>query len=268
MEQKSIFSFIFRNPGLITHILSSIYELIDIHKDDVSYNNISLNVSFIEIYNDRIYDLLVPPPSETWINRPYLKLYTSRDGQPMLQNLKEIDINNTEDGLNVLNEGLKSRTAAQTQLNIDSSRSHSIFTIKIYQNINGEKKLKSKFQICDLAGSERINRANSVGIRQKEAGQINSSLMHLMRCFDTLRHNQKHTVKKIVPFRDSKLTRLFQEFFVGENVGSISMIVNISTNPADYDETLYTLKYACLSSEIQAIPTKYLLIILIELIHI
>lgn len=174
-----------------------------------------------------------------------------------------------DDGINILNEGLKTRTAALTQLNIDSSRSHSIFNIKIYQNITDndgetERKLKSKFQICDLAGSERNTRTNSSGIRQKEAGQINSSLMHLMRCFDTLRYNQKHhQSKKMVPFRDSKLTRLFQEFFVGENVGSISMIVNISTDPADYDETLYTLKYACLSSDIQTLPTKYLLLFLL-----
>lgn len=77
-----------RNPGLISHILSSIYNLLEQHKGEVEYSNISIVVSFIEIYNDRIYDLLVPPPTETWINRPFLKLFTTKDGKPLLSGLK------------------------------------------------------------------------------------------------------------------------------------------------------------------------------------
>lgn len=89
-EQKSIYSNINnnRNPGLISHILSSIYNLLEQHKGEVEYSNISIVVSFIEIYNDRIYDLLVPPPTETWINRPFLKLFTTKDGKPLLSGLK------------------------------------------------------------------------------------------------------------------------------------------------------------------------------------
>lgn len=97
LEQKSIYFnefffnilfFLYRNPGLISHILTSIFSLLEQHKGEVEYSNISIVVSFIEIYNDRIYDLLVPPPTETWLNRPFLKLFTTKDGKPLLSGLK------------------------------------------------------------------------------------------------------------------------------------------------------------------------------------
>ena len=106
---------------------------------------------------------------------------------------------------------------------------------------------------CDLAGSERIKKTLNTGERQKEAGNINTSLMVLGRVIKDLRHNQ--TVKnakneRVVPYRDSKLTRLFQPFFKS-GLGQVSMIVNISQSPYLFDETLHVLKFSAIASKVQ-----------------
>ena len=109
----------------------------------------------------------------------------------------------------------------------------------------------SMLSFCDLAGSERIKKTLNTGDRQKEAGNINTSLLVLSRCIKALRHNQgikdakKHHV---VPFRDSKLTRLFQSYFTG--LGKCSMVVNISQNPYLFDESLQVCKFAAVASKV------------------
>ena len=104
---------------------------------------------------------------------------------------------------------------------------------------------------CDLAGSERIKKTLNTGERQKEAGNINTSLLVLGRVIKAIRHNQtiKETRKQqIVPFRDSKLTRLFQSFFTG--LGKASMVVNVSQSPYLFDETLQVLKFSAIASKV------------------
>ena len=109
----------------------------------------------------------------------------------------------------------------------------------------------SMLSFCDLAGSERIKKTLNTGERQKEAGNINTSLLVLGRCIKAIRHNQsiKETRKhQIVPYRDSKLTRLFQSYFTG--LGKASMIVNISQSAYLFDETLQVLKFSAIASKI------------------
>ena len=113
----------------------------------------------------------------------------------------------------------------------------------------------SMLSFCDLAGSERVRKAlNSERERQKEAGNINTSLLVLGRCIKAIRHNQtlKETKKhQVVPFRESKLTRMFQSFLVGH--GKASMVVNISQAPYLFDESLQvSVKYesTCITSQL------------------
>ena len=102
----------------------------------------------------------------------------------------------------------------------------------------------SMLSFCDLAGSERIKKTMNTGERQKEAGNINTSLLVLGRCIKAIRHNQmikdarKH---QIIPYRDSKLTRLFQSYFTGS--GKVSMIVNISQSSYLFDEVIYKISF-------------------------
>ena len=129
------------------------------------------------------------------------------------------------------------------RLNHNSSRSHCIFTIKMVRIADKDRPHMARVSMlsfCDLAGSERIKKTMNTGERQKEAGNINTSLLVLGRCIKAIRHNQmikdarKH---QIIPYRDSKLTRLFQSYFTGS--GKVSMIVNISQSSYLFDEVIY-----------------------------
>jgi kinesin family protein 20 len=146
---------------------------------------------------------------------------------------------------------------AATRLNHHSSRSHCIFTIKairVAETAKPHLARVSMLSFCDLAGSERVKKAGNTGERQKEAGNINTSLLVLGRCIKAIRHNQllkevrKH---QVVPFRESKLTRMFQSFLVGH--GKASMVVNISQAPYLFDESLQVLKFAAVASKVTVV---------------
>ena len=106
----------------------------------------------------------------------------------------------------------------------------------------------SKINLVDLAGSERIKKTLNMGLRQKEAGNINTSLLVLGRCIKAIRHNQNAKKQQVVPYRESKLTRLFQSFLSG--YGKASMIVNVSQAPYLFDEYMQVLKFAAVASRI------------------
>ena len=94
----------------------------------------------------------------------------------------------------------------------------------------------SQLSLVDLAGSERLNRTKNTGQRLREAGNINNSLMTLRSCLEILRENQLQGTNKMVPYRDSKLTHLFKNYFDGE--GQVRMVVCVSPRADDYDETI------------------------------
>ncbi|CAL4240543.1 unnamed protein product, partial [Meganyctiphanes norvegica] len=159
----------------------------------------------------------------------------------------------------VLHAGQKRRRIAHTRLNCESSRSHSIFSIRVVQgplDAQGEEVVTDKnsiiisqLSLVDLAGSERTNRTKATGDRLKEAGNINNSLMTLRSCIEVLRENQVNNTNKKVPYRDSKITHYFKNFFDGE--GKVKMIVCVNPKSDDYDETLPVMKFAELASEVQ-----------------
>jgi kinesin family protein 23 len=101
----------------------------------------------------------------------------------------------------------------------------------------------------DLAGSERTNRTKSIGQRLREAGNINNSLMTLRTCLEILRDNQLCRAKKVVPYRDSKMTLLFKRFFEGE--GQVEMIVCLNPSVKEYAETIHVMKFSEMTQEVQ-----------------
>ena len=164
--------------------------------------------------------------------------------------LRKKIVSETSEALSTAEEGLQNRAVAETVLNSDSSRSHSIFTIYIH-GLKGSSKRPGRYSIVDLAGSERSDRTKATGSRAREANKINSSLMHLIHCIRQMRWNQTHSnSQRIVPFRETRLTRLFQESFVGSRAGKIAMVVNASTEAGDFDETLHVLKNASLARSV------------------
>ncbi|XP_022106486.1 kinesin-like protein KIF23 isoform X2 [Acanthaster planci] len=242
-------------------------------------NNYSVYVSYIEIYNNYIYDLLEDTQSDG-ISQKQWQTPKSRDDNAIslqsktlredsnhnmyVANCTEIEAKNTEEAYGVFMKGQRRRKVAHTQLNTESSRSHSVFNIRLVQaplDPVGEEVLQDKEQVCvaqlslvDLAGSERTGRTQNSGDRLREAGNINASLMTLRTCIEVLRENQMSNTNKIVPYRDSKVTHLFKNYFDGE--GKVRMVVCVNPQAADYDETTHVMRFAEVTQEVQvARPT-------------
>lgn len=162
-----------------------------------------------------------------------------------IHGVTELEVKSVEDAIEAFSLGQKRKRMGHTILNSESSRSHSVFTIRLVQaptDNRGEYLLQDKrtiiasqLSLVDLAGSERTNRTKNTGQRLREAGNINNSLMTLRTCLEILRENQTAAVTRKVPYRDSKLTHLFKNYFDGE--GHVRMVVCVNPRAEDYDET-------------------------------
>ncbi|XP_069816132.1 kinesin-like protein KIF20A isoform X1 [Dendropsophus ebraccatus] len=214
-------------------------------------NQFSAWVSFFEIYNEYVYDLLDQFPTAKNQKRPALKICDDQLGTSYVKDLKWFNITSTEEACKILQIGNKNRSLASTKMNQQSSRSHSIFTIRLLKLNHGDDPGVlgvSEMSLCDLAGSERCNKTQTVGDRLKEAGNINNSLLILGKCIAGLKQSQNPKKTNYVPFRESKLTRLFQPFFCGK--GKACMIVNINQCASTYDETLHVMKFSAVAKQV------------------
>ncbi|ORY35365.1 P-loop containing nucleoside triphosphate hydrolase protein [Naematelia encephala] len=178
--------------------------------------------------------------------------------------LNEVRVRTREEALAVFRSGQRARQVFGTLANRESSRSHGIFTIKVVRIHNGapedpDSAQVSRLAIVDLAGSERTRNTGTTGDRLREAGNINKSLMVLGQCLEVLRSNQQKMAaptpagsKKrlaVVPFRHSKLTEIFQNFFVGD--GRAVMIVNVNPYDTGFDENAHVMRFSAVAREIQ-----------------
>ncbi|XP_014668542.1 PREDICTED: kinesin-like protein KIF20B isoform X2 [Priapulus caudatus] len=218
----------------------------------------SIWVSYTEIYNELVYDLLAPMATGMDRKRPSLKLAEDKSGNVYVKGLKEVKVNSADEAYKVLCIGKKNLQVATTKLNHSSSRSHCIFTVKILRVVDKDRPhvcRVSKLSFCDLAGSERYSKTQNTGQRLKEATNINTSLLTLGRCIHSLRFNQLHKDHpNMVPYRDSKLTKLLQSFFSGK--GKASMIVNVSPCASYFDETLHGLKFSAIAKQVTVQQVK------------
>ncbi|XP_047682072.1 kinesin-like protein KIF20B isoform X2 [Prionailurus viverrinus] len=210
----------------------------------------SVWVSFFEIYNECIYDLFVPVSSK-FQKRKMLRLSQDVKGYSFIKDLQWIQVSDSKEAYRLLKLGIKHQSVAFTKLNNASSRSHSIFTIRILQIEDSEMPRVmrvSELCLCDLAGSERSLKTQNEGERLRETGNINTSLLTLGKCINVLKNSEKSKFQQHVPFRESKLTHYFQSFFNGK--GKICMIVNISQCYFAYDETLNVLKFSAIAQKV------------------
>ena len=235
----------------------------DGHKVNVNEDyQYSVYVSYVEIYNNYTYDLLDAPKMDIVSGR--MKLTSKMLREDSYRNMYvhgavEVEVKSPEEALETFYKGQKQRRVAETQLNIESSRSHSIFTLKVVavpMDALGEDILSSphhlivsQLALVDLAGSERTARTGNTGARLQEASKINQSLMTLRTCIEVLRENQKTGGAKPVPYRDSRVTHLFRNFFEGD--GKVKMVVCINPRNSDYDENVNVMKFAELTQEVQ-----------------
>ncbi|XP_071410607.1 kinesin-like protein KIF20A isoform X6 [Pithys albifrons albifrons] len=225
---------------------------LDIHRTNMHQRTqASVWISFCEIYNEYVYDLLNVLSTSKTQRRRVLRICEDQEGNSYIKDLKWINVQSTEEACKLLKIGNKNRSFACTRMNEQSSRSHSIFSIRLLR-LTDEHQPRvlgvSEMSFCDLAGSERCNKTHVFGDRLKEAGNINNSLHILGKCIAALKQNQNPKMKpSYIPFRESKLTRLFQPFFCGK--GKACMIVNINQHASTYDETLHVMKFSAIARQ-------------------
>uniref|UniRef100_A0A3B3URX8 Kinesin family member 13A n=1 Tax=Poecilia latipinna TaxID=48699 RepID=A0A3B3URX8_9TELE len=228
-------------PGLIPRLCCSLFERV--HKEENEAHTFKVEVSYMEIYNEKVRDLLDPKGS-----RQSLKVREHKVLGPYVDGLSQLAVTNFEDIEVLMSEGNKSRTVAATNMNEESSRSHAVFSIIVTQTLydlqsgnSGEK--VSKMSLVDLAGSERVSKTGAAGERLKEGSNINKSLTTLGCVISALADQSAGKGKaKFVPYRDSVLTWLLKDNLGGNS--KTAMIATVSPAADNYEETLSTLRYA------------------------
>ncbi|RWS04489.1 kinesin-like protein KIF16B isoform X2 [Dinothrombium tinctorium] len=244
------------NEGLIPRICQQLFNRMDEgRKSGSSYRT---EVSYLEIYNERVKDLLGKNCDEKSLKvREHPKL------GPYVQSLSKHLVTDYSDVQELMTRGNAHRTTAATGMNDTSSRSHAIFTIAFSQasfSKDTPRETLSKVNLVDLAGSERANATGATGVRLKEGGHINKSLVTLGSVIKALaecsqNNNLGSSAKKpsFIPYRDSVLTWLLKDSLGGNS--KTVMIATISPADCNYSETLSTLRYANRAKNIINKPT-------------
>uniref|UniRef100_A0ABM5GGE1 Kinesin-like protein KIF21A isoform X2 n=1 Tax=Pogona vitticeps TaxID=103695 RepID=A0ABM5GGE1_9SAUR len=222
-----------------------------------------VNAQFLELYNEEVLDLFdTTRDIDSKNKKSNIKIHEDSAGGIYTVGVTTRNVNTESEMMQCLKLGALSRTTASTQMNVQSSRSHAIFTIHLCQTrvcspvdadnmtdnriisessqLNEFETLTAKFHFVDLAGSERLKRTGATGERAKEGISINCGLLALGNVISALGDKSKKVTH--VPYRDSKLTRLLQDSLGGNS--QTVMIACVSPSDRDFMETLNTLKYA------------------------
>ncbi|CAO2840014.1 unnamed protein product [Amaranthus hypochondriacus] len=237
------------DAGVIPRSVRRIFDILEDQQAEYS-----MKVSFLELYNEDLTDLLAPEECSKFIDdksKKPLALMEDGKGGVFVRGLEEEIVTTADEIYKILEKGSAKRRTAETLLNKQSSRSHSIFSITIHIKEftpEGEEMIKcGKLNLVDLAGSENISRSGAREGRAREAGEINKSLLTLGRCINALVEHSGH-----VPFRDSKLTRLLRDSLGGKTKTCI--IATIAPSVPCLEETLSTLDYAFRAKNIKNKP--------------
>ena len=237
--------------GIMPRAVSDLFKLLQKRKD----KEFRIQVSYIEIYNEEIRDLLG--------NREELKLHEDPVKGVLIQGIKELYIDNVDNFFDVLYKGNQKRTTGKTNSNETSSRSHALLKINIEnkdkEGPNASNISCGRFILVDLAGSEKNNSAlnnnindannNKNALRQQEGAKINQSLLNLGICINALASKSK-----FIPWRNSKLTHILKDYIGGN--AKVVMISTISPSLFCVDETLNTLNYSNRAKNITTIIKK------------
>ncbi|XP_055916351.1 kinesin-like protein unc-104 isoform X3 [Eupeodes corollae] len=229
--------------GIIPMICKDLFQRI--HDTETGELKYSVEVSYMEIYCERVRDLLNPK------NKGNLRVREHPLLGPYVEDLSKLAVTDYQDIHDLIDEGNKARTVAATNMNETSSRSHAVFTIFFTQRRHDEMtdlttEKVSKISLVDLAGSERADSTGAKGTRLKEGANINKSLTTLGKVISALAEiaskSKKSKKADFIPYRDSVLTWLLRENLGGNS--KTAMIAAISPADINYDETLSTLRYA------------------------
>lgn len=221
----------------------------DLYNRDKHY----LWVSFVEIYNEAIYDLLAPPEKRT-----KLRIREDSSGHVYVKGATQAFVRSGEEAYDVMVAGRHNLVVAATGIHAQSSRSHCIFTITMLTETEGGVRT-SCVRLCDLAGCERARATRNTGARMQESRAINSSLHVLERCLHMLRQKQRNRNDALVPYRESKLTRLLGTGLSGAKGEAVSIVVTLNPSPEYAHETKHVLSLATVAQDIQINNTTALI---------
>uniref|UniRef100_A0A3B5LTC1 Kinesin family member 7 n=1 Tax=Xiphophorus couchianus TaxID=32473 RepID=A0A3B5LTC1_9TELE len=246
--EANISSFRDEEQGIIPRAVADVFKLLD--ENDLT--DFSVRVSYLEVYKEEFKDLLEVKTASKDIH------IREDKGNIVLCGVKESEVEGLDEVLSLLESGNTARHTGSTQMNPNSSRSHTIFTLHMDQRrgstrlyatagSTGPQVLSSKFHFVDLAGSERILRTGNTGERLKESIQINSGLLALGNVIGALGDPKRKGSH--IPYRDSKITRILKDSLGGNS--KTLMIACISPSSSDFDESLNTLNYATRARNIQ-----------------
>ena len=244
-------------PGIIPQMNAEMFDRIAASTAENPDKLFLVTCSFMEIYNEVLYDLLDPTMGARGTNKSRKDSHIDVKEDPKLgvyvAGLQEIGVDTKEKIEKLMDQGNAARAVAATQMNATSSRSHSIFIIRLQQKevIAGQQKdVRATINLVDLAGSERVAKTGATGDKLKEGANINKSLSALGNVINALAEQAKKPGKKIfIPYRNSKLTRVLQESLGGNSV--TVMLAAISPAAYNFEETLNTLQYADRAKAIQ-----------------
>lgn len=233
-------------PGMMFLSLVDIFDQIESMRQEYEFE---VTCSYLEVYNELIYDLLV-------VESQPLELREDPERGPVPMGLTRIAVRGPDDITKVLHEGNERRSIDHTEANATSSRSHAVLEINVKRwekASKGKEKhvLCGKLSLVDLAGSERASDTQNHGQKLRDGANINKSLLALANCINALgRHsNSKAKGRAYIPYRNSKLTRLLKDGLSGNS--RTAMIATVSASSEQYNHTINTLKYANRAKEIK-----------------
>lgn len=228
--------------GVIPRICEDMFRRITEMQKDINLKY-TVEVSYLEIYNERVRDLLNPT------TKGNLKVREHPSTGPYVEDLAKLVVRSFQEIQHLMDEGNKARTVAATSMNETSSRSHAVFTLTVTQKRHDvetqmDTEKVAKISLVDLAGSERATSTGATGARLKEGAEINRSLSTLGRVIAALADLSTGKKKNMamVPYRDSVLTWLLKDSLGGNSM--TAMIAAISPADINFEETLSTLRYA------------------------
>lgn len=214
--------------GIIPRMVRTVFTRIENASADIMF---SVHVSMVEIYNERIKDLIDP-------SKDNLRIHEKQGKGVYLQDVNEQYIESENQIYDLMRLGNKNRSTAATNMNAESSRSHSIFILTITQNNTADLSCKiGKLYLVDLAGSERISKTGAEGQTLDEAKSINQSLTTLGKVIKALTDKKTNHI----PYRESKLTRMLSESLGGNS--KTCLIITCSPHPYNDQETLSTCRF-------------------------
>jgi len=214
--------------GIIPRMMNLVFEIINSGSSDIEF---SVKCQYYQIYNEKIQDLIDTTKTD-------LAIREDKNKGIWVGECTEKYVESEQEMIDFFNTGSNNRIVSSTKMNAISSRSHSLFSVTIYQrNVITESSKTGKLYFVDLAGSEKMSKAGVEGNTMlKEAQNINKSIMTLGMVINALTKGAKH-----IPYRDSKLTRVLQESLGGNSL--TYLIINCSPNMLNQAETLSTLRF-------------------------